>query len=90
MLLTLLAGRALRYDMHPLTAKEIGEDFDIKKALHYGLLPMAVNEAEPQRYLATYVQTYLKEEVLQEGLTRNLAAFTRFLEVASFSTRLCS
>lgn len=81
----LLAGRALRYDMHPLTAKEIGENFDIKKVLHYGLLPMAVTENDPQRYLATYVQTYLKEEVLQEGLTRNLAAFTRFLEVASFS-----
>lgn len=81
----LLAGRALRYDMHPLTAKEIKEIFDIKKALQYGLLPTAVKIEEPQRYLATYVQTYLKEEVLQEGLTRNLAAFTRFLEVASFS-----
>jgi predicted AAA+ superfamily ATPase len=31
------------------------------------------------------VQTYLKEEVLQEGLTRNLSALSRFLEVASFS-----
>ena len=29
--------------------------------------------------------TYLREEVQQEGLTRNLAAFRRFLEVASFS-----
>ncbi len=27
----------------------------------------------------------MREEVLQEGLTRNLSAFTRFLEIASFS-----
>lgn len=35
--------------------------------------------------MSTYIQTYLQEEIIQEGLTRNLAAFTRFLEVASFS-----
>jgi predicted AAA+ superfamily ATPase len=31
------------------------------------------------------VSTYLREEVQQEGLVRNLSAFTRFLEAASFS-----
>lgn len=31
------------------------------------------------------MHTYLREEVQQEGLTRNLAAFARFLEAASFS-----
>jgi predicted AAA+ superfamily ATPase len=31
------------------------------------------------------VRTYLREEVQQEGLTRNLGAFARFLEAASFS-----
>lgn len=36
-------------------------------------------------YLKSYIQTYLKEEIDQEGLTRNLAAFARFLEAASFS-----
>ena len=81
----LLAGRALHYDMHPLTAKEIGDDFDLYKALEFGLLPRAVVGDDPKRYLSTYTQTYLREEVLQEGLTRNLQAFTRFLEVASFS-----
>lgn len=38
-----------------------------------------------QKYLESYVQVYLEEEILQEGLTRNLANFSRFLEVASFS-----
>ncbi len=36
-------------------------------------------------FLASYVKTYLREEVLQEGLTRSIQAFNRFLEVASFS-----
>ena len=36
-------------------------------------------------YLATYIDIYLREEVVQEGLTRNVSAFARFLEVASFS-----
>lgn len=31
------------------------------------------------------MQTYLREEVLQEGLTRNIAAFSRFLEALSVS-----
>jgi predicted AAA+ superfamily ATPase len=35
--------------------------------------------------LASYVQTYLYQEVQQEGLTRNLENFARFLESASFS-----
>ncbi len=42
-------------------------------------------EQDPLAYLESYVATYLREEVQQEGLTRNIAAFSRFLEVASFS-----
>lgn len=81
----LLAGRALRYHMHPLTIQEIGPTFDLVHTLKYGLLPMAVTHEDPKKYLESYVQTYLREEVLQEGLTRNIGSFTRFLEVASFS-----
>ena len=36
-------------------------------------------------YLKSYIQTYLEQEIMQEGLTRNLSVFARFLEVASFS-----
>lgn len=81
----LLAGRALRYHMYPLIVQELGEDFDLLRALEFGLLPGAMGIANPQKYLETYVQTYLREEVLQEGLTRNISAFSRFLEIASFS-----
>lgn len=81
----LLAGRALRYTMHPLIAQEIGEEFDLLHAVEFGLLPTAVRHADPKKYLESYVQTYVREEVLQEGLTRNIGSFARFLEVASFS-----
>lgn len=81
----LLAGRALNFYMHPLTAHELGDEFNISHALQYGLLPKAVQAKDPKHYLETYVVTYLREEVLQEGLTRNLGDFTRFMEIASFS-----
>ncbi|MGE3975450.1 MAG: ATP-binding protein [Bdellovibrionales bacterium] len=81
----LLAGRALTYSMFPLTAKELGSDFNLSKALRFGLLPMAVTSTNPKKYLESYVKTYLKEEVEQEGLTRQIGSFARFLEIASFS-----
>lgn len=81
----LLAGRALRYNMHPLVIQEIGDKFNLGHAINYGLLPSVITHSDPKKYLETYVQTYLKEEVLQEGLTRNIGSFSRFLEAASFS-----
>ena len=81
----LLAGRALTCHMHPLIAEEIGQDFDLEKALIRGLLPMAYPAKHFKHYLNSYVETYLKEEVLQEALTRNITLFARFLVNASFS-----
>lgn len=81
----LLAGRALTYSMHPLSAIELGTDFDLKHSLVYGQLPCAYLEKDPKKYLESYVKTYLEEEIMQEGLTRNLGAFSRFMETASFS-----
>lgn len=81
----LLAGRALTYRMYPLTVVEQGVTFQLGNSLRYGHLPARFSEPEPEKYLKDYVQTYLKEEVMQEGLTRNIGHFSRFLEVASFS-----
>jgi predicted AAA+ superfamily ATPase len=81
----LLAGRALTYKMYPLTAVELGDSFCLKKSLAWGHLPSIPSEKNPNLFLKAYVQTYLREEVLQEGLTRNLGSFSRFLETASFS-----
>ena len=81
----LLAGRALNYAMHPLTVLEMDKDFNLEHSLKYGNLPSAYTEKDPQGYLESYIKTYLQEEILQEGLTRNLSVFSRFLEAASFS-----
>lgn len=81
----LLGGRALTKTFHPLTAIELGDKFDIVKSLQYGHLPLAVLGKQPRAYLQSFVMNYLTNEVKQEGLTRNIGAFSRFLEVASFS-----
>ena len=81
----LLAGRALTYSLFPLTVLELKNDFKLGDALQYGMLPSVYMETDPKKYLESYVKTYLEEEIQQEGLTRNLSAFTRFLEAASFS-----
>lgn len=61
----LLAGRALTYRMYPLTAIELGNDFKLENSLKWGHLPSISSENEPGLYLKAYVQTYLREEVLQ-------------------------
>ncbi|PIP63201.1 ATPase [Candidatus Roizmanbacteria bacterium CG_4_9_14_3_um_filter_33_18] len=81
----LLAGRALTYFIHPLTISELGSDYKFEHSLRYGQLPSVYREKDPKKYLESYVKTYLEEEIQQEGLTRNLASFSRFLETASFS-----
>jgi predicted AAA+ superfamily ATPase len=81
----LLAGRALTLSMHPFSVAELGNDFQLDHSLRYGQLPSVYTEADPKKYLEAYVRAYLEEEIRQEGLTRNLSAFARFLEAASFS-----
>ena len=81
----LLAGRAVTRFMYPLTADELEDDFSLQTSLQFGHLPAVYSEPDPADYLASYVQTYLREEIQQEGLTRNLQTFARFLEAASFS-----
>ena len=81
----LLAGRALTYRMHPLTAVEQQDAFNLRDSVQLGHLPARFSESDPAKYLKDYVQTYLREEVMQESLTRNIGHFSHFLEVASFS-----
>lgn len=83
----LLGGRAITLHLHPLTYKEIGSIFSIEQSLRFGALPSVVLENEEKdkiRRLKSYAETYLKEEIQQESLTRNIPAFARFLELAAF------
>ena len=81
----LLAGRALTRWMHPMTTAELGDDFDLTRSLQFGRLPQALSSKNPKDFLESYITTYLREEVQQESLVRNLEGFSRFLEAASFS-----
>lgn len=81
----LLAGRALTYHLYPMTAIELGQDFSLENGVRFGHLPAIFKESAKKKYLESYVMTYLQQEVQQEGLTRNMGAFSRFLEAASFS-----
>jgi predicted AAA+ superfamily ATPase len=81
----LLGGRARTYRLYPLTASETGTDYSLQRALVHGQLPSVYTQPDPDNYLASYVENYLRQEVIEEGRTRNLATFSRFLESASFS-----
>lgn len=80
----LLGGRALRFELHPLTSVEI-PDFSLLKAINSGLLPKHYDSPDPVRLMRSYVGDYLKEEIMAEALTRNIPAFSRFLDVAAIS-----
>ena len=79
----LLGGRALRYHLHGLTAREIGGGFDLQRMLNHGYLPRMYLANRPGRLLDAYVADYLREEVAGEGLVRNLPAFAGFLDAAA-------
>ena len=80
----LLAGRVWEARLFPLTWKE-APDFDLDKYLRYGGLPAVYLSDFPEEELDAYVNTYLKEEIMAEGLVRNLPPFTRFLRSMALS-----
>ncbi|MCY3842181.1 MAG: DUF4143 domain-containing protein [Acidobacteria bacterium] len=79
----LLAGRALRKSMFPLTAAELGADFDLDRVLRHGSIPLVWTSDAPDEVLGAYAQLYLREEIRAEALVRNLPGFVRFLPVAA-------
>ncbi len=86
----LLGGRAVSRELYPFSAIELGSDFDLDRALKFGLLPRLwtdpdLKETDRVDALFGYVQTYLKEEIAAEQLVRNLDPFRRMLVTAAQS-----
>ena len=81
----LLGGRAIRYELHGLSAAELAGDFDLDRMLNHGYLPRIYQASHPGRLLESYIADYLKEEVAAEGLVRDLPTFSNFLDVAALS-----
>ncbi|MBI4495592.1 MAG: DUF4143 domain-containing protein, partial [Deltaproteobacteria bacterium] len=79
----LLGGRARTKYLHPLTRKELGGVFDLSRACERGLLPSVYFSDDPRADLQAYAGLYLQQEILAEGATRNVPAFSRFLKVAA-------
>lgn len=80
----LLAGRVWDARMFPFIYQELA-DFDLNRYLRYGGLPAVYLSEYPEEALAAYVNTYLKEEILSEGLIRRLPPFSRFLKTMALS-----
>jgi len=71
--------------MHPFSPSELRENFSLESALDKGLLPLVFSSSQPDEVLRSYIGLYMKEEILAEGLVRNIGNFSRFLETVSFS-----
>ncbi len=77
-----LGGRAFPVYLFPFVSAEL-PDLDIDRAVNFGLLPSHYLARNAHRNIAAYIDVYLKEEIKEEALVRNLNAFQRFLEVAA-------
>ncbi len=82
----LLAGRAVVNHLHPFTSVELGKDFELTRALEWGLLPKIFelqDDEERAQFLESYCLTYLKEEIQTEQIVRRLDPFRAFIPIAA-------
>ena len=79
----LLPGRVLIEYLPPLVYWEIKHQFDLQKALTIGTLPEVYLQDYGPDILHSYVAGYLKEEIQAEALTKDLASYSRFLDLAA-------
>jgi len=85
----LLPGRVLIEYLHPLLACELGDDFNVDRALAHGTLPGIYAEPDPElraRDLRSYTDAYLREEVQAEALVRDIGAYSRLLDLVAASS----
>jgi predicted AAA+ superfamily ATPase len=79
----LLGGRARTRYLRPLTWKELGARFELGRAVERGLLASIYFSDDPHADFQAYAGLYLQQEIVSEGTTRNVPAFSRFLKVAA-------
>ena len=81
----LLAGRAISKFLFPFIYEEL-HNFNLNEILQFGSLPnVYLQEDKNIKYeiLKSYTNTYIKEEIKEEALVRNLNAFNEFLYFAA-------
>ena len=82
----LLAGRAFQYYLFPFSVFELDEKTEFNYILEFGTLPEVFQKKltqDKKEFLKSYVQTYLKEEIVSEQIIRKLNPFRNFLQVAA-------
>lgn len=83
----LLPGRVLFEVLDPLSIWEIGDTFDLQRALQVGTLPgIYLDRESGADVLDSYATTYLREEIQAEALLRDVGSYARFLDVAAASS----
>jgi predicted AAA+ superfamily ATPase len=80
----LLGGRAWRFELFPLATPELKKP-NLLRILNRGLIPSHYLDDGYERSLRAYTRDYLKEEVFDEGLMRNIPAFSRFFDSVGYS-----
>ena len=79
----LLGGRAVTRELDSFSWQELGNLFDLEFSLQWGLLPwVQLDQNNAADILSSYVNTYIKEEIKEEGIVRSLPPFVRFLNIA--------
>jgi uncharacterized protein len=79
----LLGGRAVTRNLSQFSGDELGERFDLTRSLEWGMLPYVQTESgSPAEILDSYANTYIREEIKEEGFVRRVQSFARFLSVA--------
>jgi len=71
------------FEMFGLTTQEVGSDVDLVRFVKHGVLPRHYLARNPEPAQRAYVEDYLRQEIAQEGLVRNLNAFSDFLRSAA-------
>ncbi len=82
----LLPGRVIELRLDPLMLEETSTKSSLEDLLVDGSLPEIVTTKDlnaRNELLASYVSTYLEEEIRQEAVVRKLGTFVRFLELAA-------
>ena len=77
-----LGGRAIPETLFPLVSAEI-PDLDLERAVQNGMIPRHYAVANARNRMRSYIDLYLKEEIIEETLVQNADEFVRFMEVAA-------
>lgn len=86
--INLLPGRIRLFRLDPFSLLEFSKA-SLEELLLFGSLPGIIlnsDKLDRSELLATYVETYLEEEVRKEALVRQLDQFMRFLELAAIDS----